>query len=230
MGTEEGVNIQGGKMFMKRIIFYVLAIIILPSTALALSYTHYQISSWQPEYPINGYANIQHDPIIILNGVIQDSPNYDPLQLRPINDLTYRFNLNYSITLDSGNENTGSGYVDISNSFMLQTDGSLSFNSSEDCWRIGDYSNGSGFGFVNVGLVWEFVNLLTSPITELPETFGLNHFEYDNYCIGSSSLGTLGGYGIIFTATPEPVPEPSTIILLGAGFSSFALMRRRFKK
>jgi hypothetical protein len=61
----------------------------------------------------------------------------------------------------------------------------------------------------------------------------LNIWNNPGYTLYTAYTGANGGYpvqdnnNVSFTVTPDPVPEPSTILLFGAGIAGVAIFRKR---
>ena len=72
---------------------------------------------------------------------------------------------------------------------------------------------------------------LASTVNKLLANQMTSSFDLSRYSIAVSPGNAASGYGIGFqdfiVDTPAPVPEPSTLLLLSAGFGYFALWRRR---
>jgi hypothetical protein len=209
---------------MKRFILLILALLMLPSHSFALSYTQYSISSWGTAInPITGYVNIANSPVVYLNGVIQS----EPIPITTYGEIDYKFLISdFSITLSSGRViSESSGYINLNNFYS-----SSGYVDSNDSFLFGPYgpdhtgSDGTNLHTELGNGGWGMHDLRSSPIYELPDAFAIWHAHYGYDAFGDSINGT--DSGLLFTAV-QPVPEPSTMLLLGGGLAGLVFWRKR---
>ena len=138
--------------------------------------------------------------------------------------LTYKIP-DWHIYLDTGEQFSGTdGYIQLYNYYQT-LDGQLALSTYEDYWRfddqIGAWSSGYGplyFGDSFSNYSHDLLNDLTSSLT-LPDTMYLQ-----------GDFGSSGWCALYLKSNVSPVPEPATMLLLGAGIAGIAAVRHRKKK
>ncbi len=190
--------------------FLFVFLILTPLNVLAISYTHYEIFSYtggwglpvEPTSVFSGYAIVRDDPEI--------THHYAPVE--KVRDTFHTFEIHYfeMIFTDRELTHSGDGFVRLGRLSDIHFE---DFYQPEDSYRIGDYYAAMGYGPVDI--------VPHKLHHRLPDQFGLWRPETNN-----PALPDLFGQGIRFT-NPTPIPEPSTLALLGAGISVLLIARTR---
>ena len=182
----------------------------LPSIALATSYTTYEISSYSGS--VSGWGGIpdwQKTPLFSGHATIQDYP----VLVGGYGDAFFTWRIeSFSITFNDGFLYSGSGYITLGTLFDYQI---------EDSYQFGDYRADTGYGPVDIAPH----DMINEPFYKLPDSFGLNRPETYNI-----DLPELFYNGIAFySPSSAPVPEPSTLLMLGIGIAGI-IGKQKFSK
>jgi hypothetical protein len=187
-----------------------LFILQLPSNALATSYTTYEIGSYSGS--VSGWGGTpdwQKTYLFSGYATIQDYPAL----IAVYDDAFFTWRIeSFSITFNDGSVYSGSGYITL---------GTLFYYQEEDSYQFGEYWAKDGYGPVDIAPH----DMINNPFYKLPDLFGLWRPETYN-----PDLPELFNNGIAFyNPSSTPVPEPSTILMLGIGIAGF-IVKRKFSK
>ncbi len=182
-----------------------LSFLLYTGTAQAIPWTSLELSS------TNIHVGDTFDVNVYANGVTDVDPSWGPDEI-----LSFGFDLSYTASEFTYNGATvGLGFNDDSSS-LPDTD--VAGSAFPGISGTGIFLASLSFTSLQVG---GFTLGIASDLTDPNE--GLNSWLY-------GPIDMTGGIGVDVSNAAAPVPEPATILLVGAGLAGLAGARRRFKK
>jgi len=188
----------------------------LSSNALATPYTTYEIGSYTGSLGgWGGTPNWQKTNLFSGEATIQDYPAL----IEAYDDAFFTWRINsFTLTFNDGFVYSGSGYIRLGTLNYEAYTGDR--NAEEDAYCLGEYCADNGYGPLEIAPH----DLVNNPFYKLPDLFGLWRPETYN-----TNLPDLNSGIVFYNPTTTPVPEPSTLLMLGIGIAGF-IGTRKFSK